>query len=75
MVFTAQSLHDAMSSAVSLDDINIVTKENEGTLVYLSGPLEVGEPLTDPEYGVAISAVKLKRRVQMYQWIEVQIVR
>lgn len=72
---TAQLFQDAMNSAVSLEDINVISKENDGMLVYLSGPLDVGEPLTDPEYGVAISSVKLKRRVQMYQWIEIQTVR
>lgn len=74
VVFTAQSLQDAMSSAVSLDNINFISKENDGMLVYLNGPLDVGEPLTDPEYGIAVLAVKLKRRVQMYQWIEIQTV-
>ena len=26
--------------------------------------------LSDPEYGVAARAVKLRRKVEMYQWVE-----
>lgn len=30
------------------------------------------QPLHDPNYKVVIQAVKLKRQVEMYQWVEHQ---
>jgi hypothetical protein len=69
-VQTARSLEEALNAVISLQYTSVVMEENNGKLVYFSGALHVGEPLTEPEYGVAVPAVKLKRRVQMYQWIE-----
>ncbi|XP_028575070.2 transmembrane protein 43 [Podarcis muralis] len=67
---TASSLEEGLSLVVPLDDIQNVLQENERKLVHLSGPLRTSKPLYDPSYGLSIRAVKLKRNVEMYQWVE-----
>uniref|UniRef100_A0A8C4T5Z7 Transmembrane protein 43 n=1 Tax=Erpetoichthys calabaricus TaxID=27687 RepID=A0A8C4T5Z7_ERPCA len=67
---TAASLDEGLSLVVSLQDINSVDRQNDGHLVHLSGPLNTPQPLFDPNYRISISAVKLKRQVEMYQWVE-----
>lgn len=42
----------------------------ENRIVHLSGPIICGEPLTEPDYNIQLLAVKLRRQVQMYQWVE-----
>lgn len=68
----AYSLDEALRNVVVLSNPMIPAPEHESSLVHLSGPLQVLEPLTESDYGVVMSCVKLKRRVQMYQWIEIE---
>ncbi|XP_038595760.1 transmembrane protein 43 isoform X1 [Tachyglossus aculeatus] len=67
---TATSLAEGLSLVVSLDSIHSVAPENEGRLVHLIGSLRTSKLLSDPNYGIYIPAVKLKRQVEMYQWVE-----
>uniref|UniRef100_A0A7N4UXK2 Transmembrane protein 43 n=1 Tax=Sarcophilus harrisii TaxID=9305 RepID=A0A7N4UXK2_SARHA len=67
---TATSLAEGLSLVVPLNTIHSVAPENEGRLVHLIGSLRTSKLLSDPNYGVFIPAVKLKRQVEMYQWVE-----
>ncbi|NXX48184.1 TMM43 protein, partial [Tricholaema leucomelas] len=67
---TAKSLDEGLSLVIPLDSIHSVSQQNEGRLVHLAGALSTSKPLFDPSYGLSIRAVKLKRHVEMYQWVE-----
>ncbi|NXV07672.1 TMM43 protein, partial [Cettia cetti] len=67
---TAKSLDEGLSLVVPLDNIHSISQQNEGRLVHLVGALSTTKPLFDPSYGLSIRAVKLKRNVEMYQWVE-----
>ncbi|XP_077386991.1 transmembrane protein 43 [Festucalex cinctus] len=71
-VQTAASLDEGLSQVVSLDAFASLDLQNEKRLVHLSAPLRTSKPLHDPNYKVEVQAVKLKRQVEMYQWVEYQ---
>ncbi|EFN60289.1 Transmembrane protein 43-like protein [Camponotus floridanus] len=71
-VKVAHSLDEALRNVIVLPNSMVLSPEYEGRLIHLSGPLMVFEPLIEPDYGVVMSSVKLKRRVQMYQWVEIE---
>ncbi|XP_037108838.1 transmembrane protein 43 isoform X1 [Syngnathus acus] len=71
-VQTASSLDEGLGQVVSLDTLASLNPQNDKSLVHLSAPLQTSKPLHDPNYRVEVQAVKLKRQVEMYQWVEYQ---
>lgn len=69
-VRTSLSLDEGLSQVVSLHADESLDPQNNNRLVHLSGLLHTAQPLYDPNYGVSVHAVKLKRQVEMYQWVE-----
>lgn len=63
-------LKEGTGSVVSVAS-DKVDPATEGKLVHLTGETKVGEPLTDPDFGISLAAVKLIRDVEIYQWVEV----
>jgi hypothetical protein len=47
-----------------------VDPEYEGCLVHLSDEATTTQPLQDPEFGLRLTALRLQRLVEMYQWTE-----
>lgn len=50
--------------------LNALDPANESKLVYVSGPTMTTERVADPEFGVSAAAIKVIRKVKMYQWEE-----
>lgn len=69
---TASSLNEGLSQVVSLGPSSSLDLQNNNRLVHLSAKLRTAQPLHDPNYRVVVQAVKLKRQVEMYQWVEYQ---
>ncbi|XP_011303919.1 transmembrane protein 43 homolog [Fopius arisanus] len=68
----ARSLDEALENVATITDMKKIPPEYDGKLVHLSGPIWTSEPLTEPDYGVIVEGIKLKRRVQVYQWVEIE---
>ncbi|XP_061542874.1 transmembrane protein 43 [Phycodurus eques] len=69
---TASSLDEGLTQVVSLDTLARLDLQNNNRLVHLSAPLRTSKTLNDPNYRIEVQAVKLKRQVEMYQWVEYQ---
>jgi Transmembrane protein 43 len=68
-VQTQRSLTEGAGLVVSVDPVR-VDAANDGKLIHLSGDLKPGKPLTDPDFTVSATALRLVRTVEMYQWKE-----
>jgi hypothetical protein len=68
-VQTAKSLGEGASEIVSVTSDNVETT-NEGKLVYVTGDATTTDTVSDPKFGVTVSALRLERVAEMYQWKE-----
>ena len=69
-----KTLNEGAGSVLSLPEARVLP-ENEGKLVHVFGKAVTDEIVTDTEFEVAVNAIKLKRKVEMYQWKESKKVR
>src|SRR5688500_5995550 len=68
-VRTEKSLEEGQGAVVTVA-ADAVNPANEKKLVHMTGAAATTETLSDPEFGVATNAIKLRRNVEMYQWKE-----
>lgn len=66
---TAQGLKEAGGAVVSVSD-DKVDPAHDKQLVHLTGEATTQETLTDADFKFSAQAIKLRRRVEMYQWKE-----
>ncbi len=64
-----KTLEEGAGVVVSIDADGINPK-NDGKLIHITAMANTDETLTDPEFGIKVNALKLKRSVEMYQWEE-----
>ncbi|XP_041349268.1 transmembrane protein 43-like [Gigantopelta aegis] len=69
-VQTAKSLDEGLRVVLPLGANEVAFDENNGKLVHISGLLRTDKMLEDSLYKISTPSVKLKRKVEMYQWVE-----
>ncbi len=68
----AKSLTEGQTVVISIE-ADFEAEANDGQLVHLSGDVFTEEILRDPLFDVnVINVIKLRRQVEMYQWVEYQ---
>jgi len=70
-VRTAIGIEEAGGSVVSVS-ADKVDPSQDKKLVHATGIATTTETLSDPQFGISEKAIKLRRKVDMYQWIEKQ---
>jgi len=64
-----KTLNEGAGVVISLPEARVLP-ENDGQLIHVFGMTATDEVVSDPEFEVAVNAIKLKRQVEMYQWKE-----
>jgi Transmembrane protein 43 len=69
-VHRTKGLAEAERDVQTISDIAAIDNQLDGKLVHLTGFAGTDEVLRDEKFGIETNAVRLIRRVQMYQWKE-----
>ena len=69
-VKTAKAIDEGEGACISLESNEKVDPEMNGKLVHMSGKADTKDVLTDDTFGISVTAIRLERHVEMYQWVE-----
>ena len=69
-VRTAKALDEGEGVCVAVESNAKVDPDFEGRLVHMSGKADTQDVLSDDVFGVSATAIRLSRKVEMYQWVE-----
>ena len=67
---TGDAIVEAQLATEPMPAITKVDSAFEGKMVYATGRAVTKDELTDPVFGVKVNAIKLRRKVEYYQWVE-----
>ena len=69
-VKTRKALEEGEGACISLESPAVIDAEMNGKLVHMSGMADTQDVLTDPVFGLSERAIRLERKVEMFQWME-----
>ena len=69
-VRTAKALDEGEGACVAVESNEKVDPEMEGRLVHMTGKADTKDVLSDDVFGVSATAIRLSRKVEMFQWVE-----
>ncbi|MBR2713422.1 MAG: TMEM43 family protein [Kiritimatiellae bacterium] len=69
-VKTAKALDEGENACVSVESNAAIDAANDGSLVHMTGKATTGDVLSDAQFAVSATAIRLSRKVEMYQWDE-----
>lgn len=69
-VKTTKALEEAQGVAVHVDDVSKLDPQYNSQLIHATAEAKTTDILTDDAYGVSVNAIRLRRTVEYYQWVE-----
>lgn len=69
-IHRTQGLNEGAELVQSVTDPAVASPELAGSLVHLNGLADTQERLRDEEFGIEETAIRLDRKVEMFQWVE-----
>ncbi len=67
---TAQTLDEGEGACIAVESPDKIDPEMNGKLVHMTGMANTEDVLSDDAFGVSATAIRLSRKVEMYQWRE-----
>ncbi|MBQ2630037.1 MAG: primosome assembly protein PriA, partial [Kiritimatiellae bacterium] len=66
----AKALDEGEGACIAVESPDEIDPEMNGKLVHMTGRANTKDVLSDDAFGVSATAIRLSRKVEMYQWRE-----